>query len=182
MFKNDSSNYFFLVIFLVAMIGVSKNAYSEDHGWYGAVEFGEANPSKTSFDESMDSLSIYLGKRISDRSSIELGYIDMGEFDFGDLPDTSIEVTGYELSVVGQTPLGESANLFGKLGLFLWESEGVLLGIDIGELDDGSTLMFGGGIDFGFSQSFGGRVSVLQYNDIDDAEIVTLTFGLYANF
>ena len=47
MFKKESSNYIFLVIFLFSMIGVSKNAYSEDQGWYGAVEFGEANPSAT---------------------------------------------------------------------------------------------------------------------------------------
>ena len=105
----------------------------------------------------------------------------MGEFDHDELTDTYNEVTGFEFSLLGLVPIGESVSLFGKLGLFSWELDSVLFDIDLGS-DDGNSFLFGGGLDISFSQNFGGRLSLLQYSDVDDADIITLTFGLYAGF
>jgi hypothetical protein len=179
MLNTQSPRRISLLILLASAI-FCANAYAENGGWYGAVEFGEGDSSASGFDES-DALSFYFGNNFSDSAAIEFGFVDMGEFDFGDFPDTFIEVSGIEMSLVGKLPANDRLSFFGKLGIFLWDLDSEIFGFDAGS-DDGNSVLFGGGVIINFNQNIGGRISYQTYNDISDEDVDTLMFGLMAHF
>ncbi len=169
-----------LIIFLLPVSGVTNFAHAQDSGWYGAVTVGEGEVSVNEFDTS-STTSIYFGNRLDDNTAFEFGYIDLGEFDLEDVSDTFIEVTGFEFSVLGLFQVGESSDIFGKVGLFLWESEGEFLGLSV-EGDDGNSLLLGFGANIPFSQSVGLRLEAVDYLDIDDEDVLNLSIGLFVKF
>lgn len=169
-----------LLAVLLTLAGQWGSAAAQEPDWYLTVNVGEGEVDDDDFDES-DVVLLYLGYRFDAKSSVEFGFADLGEFDVDLLPDTYVEVDGIEAAVLFGTPLGESARLFGRVGVYAWEIEATLLGVDVGDEDD-TSLLLGVGLDLAFNQHIGGRIMLQYYEDIADADIKTLTFGLRANF
>ena len=102
----------------------------------------------------------------------EAEYVDGGEpddnFNSPAFPDdrlkASVGITGFVGSAVGIWPIGESFNLFGKLGFIYWDADGsakirdevgTIVKTSVGE--DGTDFAWGVGGTWNFTETFGVR-------------------------
>ena len=83
--------------------------------------------------------------------------------------------------MIGLVPIGESAYVFARVGLYLWQLDAVLLGNKFAEEEDDS-LLFGLGADVPLGNTLGARLEWTKYFDIEDENAYTLTLGLFVNF
>ena len=121
----------------------------------GLIDSGTVDGKDTGF-------KLYGGYRVNRHFALEAGYVDLGEVGyrgtFTGLPVTNgqIETSGLNLSAVGIVPIGQSFSLFGKVGLFLWESEATDLtgGAPFRSTADDTDVSFGLGASFDFGRNF----------------------------
>jgi hypothetical protein len=100
-------------------------------------------------------LKLGVGDGINRNLGWEAGYLDLG---------TDAEVDGFFGDIKLATDLNRDTQLFGKVGLYLWNA--------IGD-NDGTDLFFGGGITF--KRIGPGNVNVeILLGDLDDADMTTI--------
>ena len=90
------------------------------------------------FKESDVAWKIFAGYRFIENLGVEVGYIDLGKpdgsFCFTENPpvgslcesrewDVSVDITGWNVDLVGILPLGNSWEVFAKLGVYVWDGE-----------------------------------------------------------
>ena len=167
-----------LLVFLLAP-GMAAAEAPEPH-WYVSLNAGEADPDERGFDEA-DTAAVYLGYQFAPHVGVEVGYVDFDDFDFRDFQDTYVEADGYEISMLIRAPLGHSFEIFGKVGTFVWEADGVVSGVTIVD-DDGHSIVYGGGFAYSFSEHVGLRLSALKYEEVSEGDIASLTFGIDISF
>lgn len=108
-------------------------------------------------------LKLGVGGKLSDTFSVEGGYWDLGEAEDG---GATISGDGLFVNVKASTPLGsEDTRLFGKVGLFMWDSEACAGGC---VSDDGNDIFFGGGVSFG---NFNLEIFSME---LEDADVTTI--------
>ncbi|MEJ2141404.1 MAG: outer membrane beta-barrel protein [Gammaproteobacteria bacterium] len=171
---------FTLILALLVMTAISPTVYAAQSSFYGGINIGSGDVDFSGYEDS-DTLSIYAGNNLSDQMAIEFGYTDLGEFEVTGFSSAHVEVDGLEVSVVGKMPTGNTLELFGRLGLYMWDAEGVLFGVPVGS-DSGTSVTFGVGLDMHFSQNFGGRIAFQHYGDVADADITNVTLGIFTSF
>jgi len=167
-----------LIAVLLACGGLINSVSAQ--GWYGGVSFGDASTSASGFDDSSPT-TLYIGNRISNTAAVEFAYVDLDEFDVEGFSDAYIEISGFEVSALGLAQIGESSSIYGKVGLYIWDLDAVAFGVDVGE-EDGTSLLFGLGLDIPIGETIGARLERVNYLDIEDEDVDTLNLGLYANF
>jgi OOP family OmpA-OmpF porin len=125
-------------------------------------------------DDSDMGWKIFAGYDVSERISVEVGYNSLGKMTS---KNRATEISGYEVATVGKMPLNESISLFGKAGLFRWDAKN----------DDGkrsaTDVMFGGGVDYKFSDNMSFRGEWERFNDIetksnDTSDLDLITAGI----
>lgn len=98
-------------------------------GSYGVTKYedlcdsvsGEAG---ATCDNEADGYKIIGGTRISPNLAFEAAYVDMGDATAAtNTTKLNLSVTGINFSVLGIKPLSKSFDIFGKLGLMLWEAK-----------------------------------------------------------
>jgi len=94
----------------------------------------------------------------------EAAYHDLGKQSesFGG-QTASIEATGIELSAVGYLAAGNSFDLFGKIGMLLWDADFSLTGFPTVS-DDGSDIIFGVGGQFKPTKHFSIRFEYQMFD------------------
>lgn len=168
-----------LILTLFALMTLST-AQAAQSPFYGGINIGTGDVDFSGYEDS-DTLSIYGGTRISNQMAVEFGYTDLGEFEVSGFSDAQVEVTGFEVSVVGKMPTSATLEFFGRLGMYLWDVEGTLFGVPVGE-DSGTSVTFGFGLDIHFNPNFGGRIAFQHYGDVSDADITNVSFGIFTSF
>ena len=136
--------------------------------------------------EDVDDTSIKLfGGYRSGAFGFEAAYHDLGKQSETDqfLGTASIEVTGIELSAAGFLAASNSFDLFGKIGLFIWDADLSLTGFP-SVSDDGNDLMFGFGAQFKPSQKFSIRaeyqITEIGLDGVDlDTDILSIGAALH---
>lgn len=124
------------------------------------------------------SLKIYGGSR-NPNFGFEMAYHDLGKQEESAFGITaSIEATGIELSGVGYLPASSSVDVFGKLGMLLWDMDLNLTGFPTVS-DDGSDFIYGLGIQFNPTNNFALRLELqaatLDVYGVDlDTEIISV--------
>ena len=108
---------------------------------------------------------------------LEGDYTDMGSLEAsGAGTDVSSDISGFGVFARGIIPLGKRVELFGKLGLVLWEADtrvsSPLLTVEAS--DSGNDLAFGAGAAFLLTQKFSIRV---EYEVFDIEETDDVNFG-----
>lgn len=174
------SKRFTVMLGLFAFITTLNTAQAVQSSFYGGINIGSGDVDVSGYEDS-DTLSIYAGNKISQQMAFEFGYTDLGEFDVSGFPDTKVEVTGFEFSVVGNMPMSSTLAFFGRLGMYLWDVEGTIFGVPVGE-DSGTSVTFGFGLDINFNPNFGGRIAFQHYGDVSDADITNVSFGIFTSF
>ena len=133
---------------------------------------------------------IFGGGYFSPRFGAELAYVDLGEATYsGDFFGSAVTagkvgIWGYNLAALVRFPLGERFSLFGKLGVFLWESEqsdltdGAPTSSTTRGWDGGS---FGIGVAWRFTDNLSARVEFEQF-PVDTSDASLLSLGLQYRF
>lgn len=130
-------------ILLFTLSFVTCNSVLADNNTYAGIGFGSSSVdiasnalddgsiiTGQSTNDTDTSLSFFIGKRLSNRMSIEGGYIDLGVYSVTGFSDGSgsfwwpgsvaitIESTALYLNVVGHQEINPQLELIGKVGLY----------------------------------------------------------------
>jgi OmpA-OmpF porin, OOP family len=149
----------------------------------GLITSGSIDGKDTAF-------KVYGGGFFGKHLGAELAYIDLGEASYsGTFFSASVSggrasVWGYNVAALFEYPVGERFSLFGKLGVFLWESEqsdvfdgtptsNTLRGWDFGS--------FGVGATWRFTRSLSARVEWEKF-PVGDADASLLSLGVQYSF
>ena len=126
------------------------------------------------------------GFRVNENFAVEGYYIDYGEIDdsifvpfFGDV-ELEAEATAFQFQAVGLFPASPSVDLYGKIGLAIWDAELSAPGF-ADEDDDGTDLVFGFGANFNISKQFTLRAEY-EIANFDDVDIDTIMIGVNVAF
>ncbi|MCC7198890.1 MAG: outer membrane beta-barrel protein [Gammaproteobacteria bacterium] len=157
---------------------------------FGASGF-EVLAADSSLDDSDTAWGLTLGYQVGDYFATELSYVDLGEAGYqasgtidGGEGAVDIEVgavsssSGPVLSMLGIYPFNPSFSIYGRFGLALLETEGVLSAAASGESDSvsaktqRSSLLYGVGGEYSFMQHFGVRLEWTRYTQVGSDDIM----------
>ena len=162
------------------------------------VDFGQLTVGAgTTLDDEDSGYKIYGGYNLSDNFALEGGYVDFGEstltaptgaqFTLAGVlfpTPTDINMTAiadaFTFAGVGKMDVG-IGNIFGKLGLAMWDSETTSNIAVLNGTDDGTDLFFGFGIDVGVTEALVARFEYEMY-ELDDDEVDMMSLGLHVAF
>jgi opacity protein-like surface antigen len=116
--------------------------------------------------------NLFAGYQVNRHFAVELGYTDFGKakstgFVGGVATQVSTESTALELVAIGIVPLTDSFSIYGKLGMFRFDSDGTATGGLTGSSsDDGFEVTWGLGAEYSFSRNFATRFEWQRYTSI----------------
>jgi OOP family OmpA-OmpF porin len=170
-------------VFSATSIAVSSSAQAQVQGWYAGVGLGQSKVDiecdlniTCSSDDTDTGWKLFAGNQFSPNAAVEFGYLDLGEAKasgtdsfFGSASLTA-EVSGFNVALVGFLPVGNTVNLLGKIGLFLWDLDvGANTSIGSGSTSEsGTELMFGFGASFDIGQTTAVRIEWERFTDVGD--------------
>lgn len=125
---------------------------------YIGAAYGIASFDGGDFDDDTQVLKAFVGGKFSDYLGVEAAANDYGEAKGSGFKS---ELNGYSLAVVGFLPLGESVDLFAKMGNMWWKNDYTILGYSNDA--DGSEIFYGLGAQFNLTQNFAFRLEVERY-------------------
>jgi OOP family OmpA-OmpF porin len=126
------------------------------------------------FDGSDTSWKLFGGYRMNPYFATELEYIDGGQPDDSGL---EIDISGFNLSVLGSWPVSEQFDVFAKLGMLFWDADARGFGDESGE-----DFSYGVGADFKFGENWAirGEYQRFEIEDTDTADLFSL--GVFFRF
>jgi hypothetical protein len=148
-------------------------------GYVGAA-IGQSEVDVSGYDRAT-SWQFYGGADLSRYVGLEAAYTNLGQFDVTGVPNTHIQVDGFEFTLVGNLPMSGSAAIFAEAGLYSWNADATLFGTKIGS-DNGSDLTYGVGIRMGMARSLRMHLEYQVYTNVSDADINTVSAGLAFGF
>ena len=169
-------NYFILGLIL-AGAGMAAQAAGPGQG-YVSLYVGQSEADDV--DEDDTSYRIGGGYRVNQNFAVEGFYIDYGEAEdsFGGI-DFSSEADAFQFQAVGLFPVNPTVELYGKLGLAIWDLE-TCIGTLCGD-DDGTDLVYGLGAAFNVTQAVAIRAEY-EIVEFDDVDIDTIMVGVDIGF
>jgi OOP family OmpA-OmpF porin len=161
--------------------GVGKSDYDSGNAIPDLITSGSVDGKDTGF-------KIFGGYQFNPHFAVELAYVDLGKAgysgNFGAAPVTggSLETTGLNASAVGILPLGASFELFGKIGLFGWESKArdTTGGLPFSGETSGGDISLGLGLAFNITKNVSLRAEWERFKAVDDIDL--LSAGLVFKF
>lgn len=159
---------------------VLLSATASAEGGYLGLSVGQTDVDLSGFDDG-DSIAISGGYKFNKNFAIEAAYVDLGESEDDIDPVWTLEADGFNFSAVGIIPVNEKIDIFGKVGIFMWDVS--LDEAGYGELasDDGTDLSFGIGASANLTEQFG-LVFEYQRFDLDDDDVTNISIGARFNF
>jgi len=159
-----------------------------------------------SCDDSDTGWKIFGGYQVTKHFGIEVSYLDFGRLTASgtltDAPSLSVtgqgEVSGFGASWVATLPVSERFGLFGRVGLFRWDSkirgtvripsapgsdvlpDGLLLLVEVD--DDGTDPTYGVGARVKVTEHLDIRVEWEQFSDVDEEDVRLLSAGAVLSF
>ena len=164
----------------------------DDTGWYvGAgvsrlsADFEDEND--TDFDDSDNAFSAKAGYMFNNYIGVELGYLDLGDYVAeGDTRSNRIELdaTAYTLTVVGNWPVIDQLDLYGKAGLINIdvESSSTIAGNRFSTDSDEDELYAAIGAEFDLGQINLFTELAIADTDINDLSLNIATAGIKIEF
>ena len=133
--------------------------------------------------------NIFAGYQFHPNVAVELGYVDLGEVTasgaIGGTPvNVSADANGLELVGVASYPFATNFSLYGKAGVFLWDSDGSgrVGGAAFGAGDDGTDFTGGLGVQYRASRNIATRLGWQHYNDVAGADVNVLRVSVHYTF
>jgi hypothetical protein len=123
------------ILTLLVTIAFLATFTSSHAAGYIGISFGSTSPDEDGFDDS-NGYKLTAGYNANENVSLEASFTNLGEFDADDdliavleffsgfaIDDASIEVDGIEFAVLGHAPLSDTASIFGRVGIFMWDAD-----------------------------------------------------------
>jgi len=184
-----------------ATAGISPLAFAQDSGWYIGASVGQSNardfcqnplPVGYSCDDTGSAYSGFFGYQFNKYLGAEIGYTEIGESRVSD-STTAVtwKVKGGEFLGVGTIPINPRFEVYGKVGVFLWDVNQSCTGASClfsSQGETGTDLTYGLGAKFNFSRWTGVRVQFQRYMDVGDeattgkSDIDVLSIGIVFKF
>ena len=152
--------------------------------WYGGAAAGLNTPAAETYENGTGGF-FYIGREISHRVFAEAGYSTLGTFELSTDATTEVDVTGFYAALTGESIPVEKYNLIfvGRIAAYNYTSEGVLAGIDQGEIADGTAAMFSFGIEWRALPSFSLTADMTTVNGVVGSGWTNgAAFGVKARF
>jgi OOP family OmpA-OmpF porin len=98
----------------------------DDTGWYVGVSLNRLNAEfkdrdDKNFDDTDDAFGIKGGYMFNNYFGVEAGYMDLGSYKGGS--GIEIDANGWNLAAVGNWPVSDKWDLYGKLGAFAVDAD-----------------------------------------------------------
>lgn len=156
------------------------SAAASAQGGYVGLSVGQTDVDLTGFDDGR-SLAIVAGFKINENFAMEGSFVDLGEAEDDIPPVWTLAADGINLAAVGIIPVNETVDIFGKLGVFMWDL--TLDQAGAGEIgsNDGTDLSFGFGIAANLTKQFG-LVFEYQNFELDSQDVTNMSIGARINF
>lgn len=147
---------------------------SADSGPYFGGGIGYFSLDAGGFDASDTAFKAFGGYRANQYFAAELEYIDGGKPEDGGL---EIDISGWNLSVLGSWPVTEQVDVFAKLGVLFWDAKARGFGDDSGE-----DFSYGVGVDYKFGENWAlrGEYQRFEIEDTDTADL--FSFSVFFRF
>ena len=141
----------------------------------------DASDNGVSFEDSDTGWKVFAGYAFNEYFAVEGAWVDFGDFNdnifdpfFGISLPVSLDLDGFSVSGVGSYPIGESASVFGKVGVWSWDVDAKALGISSD--DSGTDVMFGVGGSYSFTDALSVRAEWERFKaDSDDADLISIS-------
>ena len=154
----------------------------EDDVVLGLIDSGTVDTTDTGW-------KAFAGFHVHPNFALEAGYVDLGEVTYagtfgGDtVSDGRIEATGVSLAPVAVLPITPAFEVFGKLGLLVWEAEAkdVIAGTRSSIEEDGTDVFFGAGLTYGFTRNVAARAEYELFR-LEDVDASLLSVSLVFRF
>lgn len=162
-------------------MALSATALAQDGRPYLGLALGQSQADidctgTTSCDDSDTAWKVFGGFQFNRHFALEAGYANLGEVTAavpagGGIPaaDVAIEATAFELVGVGVLPLAERFSVYGKLGVYMADTEVRVSFAGLGSVtrsDDNTGLTFGLGLRYDVTPSLGVRAEWQRYSDV----------------
>ena len=165
------------ILTTVALLSISSLAAAE--GYIGGA-FGSTDVDVSGYDNS-DTYKIY-GGFPQGNLGIEGAYINFDGFDVqGTSGAEYVDGHGLEVSGVGFLPLGQTVELFGKLGILAWSLDANTLGSSFGS-DDGTSFAYGAGLQFKPAEQLSLRLEYQGFQDVSGGDLSSIMLGAAYHF
>lgn len=161
-----------------SILALSVSAHAEN-GYVG-LSIGNTDLDLPGFDDG-SSLAIYGGYRINRNLAVEASYIDFGDSSDNIAPVWTLNATGVTFSALGIAPVSENLDLFGKIGLLMWDATLDEAGTGQIATDEGNDFIYGLGASVSLAQGFGLAVEYQTF-ELDDIDGSNISFGVRYNF
>ena len=184
-------------LFTAVLCITFSNAYAADKKSSAFQPFGSKSPSKTSSyvgasicsstasnhctnqsncEDSDTSWKVYGGYRLSDLLTLQGGYTNLGERSSGNITS---ETKGFTASALASYPVNEQINIFGKAGIFKWNTE-TSQGNEMDDIDP----LFGLGADYKLNENMSIRGEWDNYKSVatsstgESSDVQMLSVGM----
>ncbi len=186
-----------------ALALMSTQAVAADEGFYigaGAgtfnVDVDDVNGDGLDFDDDDTGFRGFGGWQFHKNFAVELGYTDggsasstVGDIDVDGIEaDIGIDVSGIDLALVGNLPIGDTFFAFGRVGMISWDAdldavireddgEGGVITTELSASDSGEDPMYGAGFGVNIGESAEARLEYTLYDLSDvDGEFISASF------
>ncbi|WP_322404010.1 outer membrane beta-barrel protein [Massilia luteola] len=134
-------------------LAASSSFAAGPSGYYAGLDVGSTKIDN--LDGNQTGVGGFLGYGFNRFVAVELGYRQLGSWDFG-----PVEVTAKQthVSVVGSYPLAPQFDIYGRLGYNSLRAEASYGGYKYG--DDTNGALYGVGLNYHFTPTISGRVEV----------------------
>lgn len=168
----------------LALLSLGVTAHAE--GLYGGVSYGQTDYDAPGFSDG-SGFGFKVGYQINDNFAVEGGYLDGGEGDDNDGPDSwYVDGDAIQLAVRASTNINDPVYGYLKLGYAAWDLEIDASNTGDGrESFDGNDLLYGAGVGWNFNEA--GR-AYLEYQNISvdtdyaDGDVATISVGVEFQF
>jgi len=147
---------------------------------YLAGTIGSTDYNASGF-ENGTSVSLLIGYEVSEAIALEASYINLGEVSDNIAPVWTLEGDGIILAVRGNLPVTPQLDLFGRVGMFMWDLTLDQAGSGQIAADEGTDLMVGIGLSLQLSREFD-LVAEYRSLEIDGEDVDNLALGFQYNF
>lgn len=174
-------------------------ASADESGWYmglgagvskldldqtAAGSDGSSTVARLQINDEDTGWKLFGGYRMNKYWAGEMSYVDLGKAS-GDVLISyptqvtlggSSETNGFALSGLGSMPIAAGLSVYGRLGLYRWDTDASALVNSLGELktvtqgDNGTDVLYGVGMQWEVFDSFGARVEWEHFNNVADDE------------
>jgi OmpA-OmpF porin, OOP family len=161
---------------------------AQDTGFYVGGSLGIADgdacdnvtTAVASCDDKDNGMKLFGGYRFHPNIAGELGLVDLGEASSsGPFGTARVETDGFQIAGLGVLPINPAFDVFGKIGLFMWDVSGSVPGGSVS--GDDTDFMFGFGGTWKFARQLGMRAEWERF-DLGPDKIDLLSVGIQFNF